>query len=141
MFAELKFCSSEEMSANLSCRDAWRSSQDQHRGVPGSQAWLSFSTNLQHSEPGNSFLMVLNGPGTPAPTSLPQVDPGTFLWVKTVKALERPTFTLGYVCGAIKVSGSISWARNTVIFSKFRLICSCWATDTSVSGGVVEMSR
>lgn len=50
-------------------------------------------------------------------------------------------FTLGYVCGAIKVSHSISWARNTTIFSKFRLICSCRATNTSVSGGVVEMSR
>lgn len=54
---------------------------------------------------------------------------------------EKPTFTLCYVGGAIKVSGSIARAGNTIIFSKFRLVCPQWATDTSVCGGVVEMPR
>lgn len=71
-----------------------------------------------------------------------QGGPGIALLSTTVKSLRgKPTFTLGYVCGAIKVSRGISWAGNTMIFSKFWLVCSCWATNASVSSGVVEMSR
>lgn len=62
--------------------------------------------------------------------------------MQPVKCLkEKPTFTLRYVGRAIKVSGSIPRAGNTVIFSEFRLVCPQWATDTSVCGGVVEMAR
>lgn len=61
---------------------------------------------------------------------------------KIVKSFRKKfIFILGYVCGVIKVSYSIFWVRNIIIFFKFRLICFCRVTNISVSGGVVEMFR
>lgn len=87
--------------------------------------------------------MVLNEPGTLATFShFPaQIQPRHPLIKPKRHLKEKPTFTLCYVGGAVKVGGSIARAGNTIIFSKFRLVCSQWATDTSVCGGVVEMPR
>lgn len=87
--------------------------------------------------------MTLNEPETPAtffhfPT---QIQPRHPLIQPMKHPKEKPTFTLRYVSGAIKVGGSIARAGNTIIFSKFRLVCPQWATDTSVCGSVVEMPR
>lgn len=112
-----------------------------HTGTSGSKLSVLIFVDVSWV---NNIHMVLNKPRNPGhlPLTLPTLVPDTCPLIQTVKSLwERPTFTLRYVCGAIKVSRGISWAGNTVIFSKFGLVCPSWATNTSVSGGVVEMSR
>lgn len=48
---------------------------------------------------------------------------------------------MGDVGGAIKVSGGVPRAGDTVVLPKLRLVGSCWAADTAVVAGVVVMSR
>lgn len=49
------------------------------------------------------------------------------------------TFALHYVCGSVKISGSVSRAGNAVVLAELHLIGSNGATDTTVGAGIVVM--
>lgn len=48
---------------------------------------------------------------------------------------------MGNICCAIKVSGCVPWAGDTVVLPKLRLVRSCRAADAAVGAGVIIVSR